>query len=245
MVQKPAMNHDMRGNHQHYARMAHLNPVSYVVPTLVLTRSKIVPLSAARPVNTAVPHTKVHHQRPVPHGVYKPHLPKGRNINCKPSSLASNFHQKVTTVKALQVSDFEKINDGYVAFGGNPKGGKITDTECIVLSFDFKFPNETHVLLRVPRENNMYNVDLKNIVPLGDLACLFAKATLDESNLWHRRLGHVHFKTINKLVIGNLVRGLPSKVFENNNTCVACKKGKQDRASCKTKPVSSISQPLK
>nr|GFB36473.1 ribonuclease H-like domain-containing protein [Tanacetum cinerariifolium] len=100
------------------------------------------------------------------------------------------------------LSDFEKINDGYVAFGGNPKGGKITDTECIVLSFDFKFPNETHVLLRVPRENNMYNVDLKNIVPLGDLACLFAKATLDESNLWHRRLGHVHFKTINKLVIG-------------------------------------------
>nr|GEV49400.1 putative ribonuclease H-like domain-containing protein [Tanacetum cinerariifolium] len=43
---------------------------------------------------------------------------------------------------------------------------------------------------------------------------------------------------------GNLVRGLPVKVFENNNTCVACKKGKQHRASCKTKPVSSIDQPL-
>nr|GEX58193.1 uncharacterized mitochondrial protein AtMg00810-like [Tanacetum cinerariifolium] len=69
-------------------------------------------------------------------------------------------------------------------------------------------------------------------------------ATLDESNLWHRRLGHIKFKTMNKLVKGNLVRGLPSKVFENNHTCVACKKGKQHRASCKTKPVSSISQPL-
>nr|GEX63679.1 ribonuclease H-like domain, reverse transcriptase, RNA-dependent DNA polymerase [Tanacetum cinerariifolium] len=77
----------------------------------------------------------------------------------------------------------------------------------------------------------MYNVDQKNIVPLGDLTFLFAKATLDESNLWHRRLGHINFKTINKLVKGNLVRGLPSKVFENNNTCVACKKGKQHRAS--------------
>nr|GFA66704.1 hypothetical protein [Tanacetum cinerariifolium] len=43
---------------------------------------------------------------------------------------------------------------------------------------------------------------------------------------------------------GNLVRGLPIKVFENNNTCVACKKGKQQRASCKTKPVSSVNQPL-
>nr|GEY69615.1 putative ribonuclease H-like domain-containing protein [Tanacetum cinerariifolium] len=70
------------------------------------------------------------------------------------------------------------------------------------------------------------------------------QATIDESNLWHRRLGHVNFKTINKLVKGNLVRGLPTRVFENQNTCVACKKGKQHRASCKTKPVSSVTQPL-
>nr|GEZ26958.1 putative ribonuclease H-like domain-containing protein [Tanacetum cinerariifolium] len=126
------------------------------------------------------------------------------------------------------LSDFEEINGGYFAFGGNPKGGKISGK----------------VLLRVPKENNMYNVDLKNIVPSGDLTCLFAKATLDESNLWHKRLGHINFKTINKLVKGNLVRGLPTKVFENNYTCVAYKKGKQHRASCKTKPVSSISQPL-
>nr|GEV68525.1 retrovirus-related Pol polyprotein from transposon TNT 1-94 [Tanacetum cinerariifolium] len=82
------------------------------------------------------------------------------------------------------LSDFEEINGGYVAFGGNPKGGKITckDTECIVLSSDFKLPDDNHVLLRVHRENNMYNVDLKNIVPSGDLTCLFAKDTLDESN---------------------------------------------------------------
>ncbi|GKC78776.1 ribonuclease H-like domain-containing protein [Tanacetum coccineum] len=36
---------------------------------------------------------------------------------------------------------------------------------------------------------------------------------------------------MNKLVKGNLVRGLPSKVFENDQTCVACQKGKQHRAS--------------
>nr|GEZ20755.1 hypothetical protein [Tanacetum cinerariifolium] len=100
--------------------------------------------------------------------------------------------------------DFEAIDEGYVAFGGNPKGGKITgkDTECIVLSSNFKFPDDNHVPLRVPRENNMYNVDLKNIVSLGDLTCLFAKAILDESNLWHRRLGHINFKTMNKLING-------------------------------------------
>nr|GEW05963.1 hypothetical protein [Tanacetum cinerariifolium] len=75
-----------------------------------------------------------------------------------------------------------------------------TNTKCIVLSPEFKLLNENQVLLRVPRENNMYNVNLKNIVPSGDLTCLFAKAILYESNLWHRRLGHINFKTMNKLV---------------------------------------------
>nr|GEY54538.1 ribonuclease H-like domain-containing protein [Tanacetum cinerariifolium] len=106
-----------------------------------------------------------------------------------------------------------------------------TDNECIVLSSDFKLLDENHMFLRVPRENNMYNVDLKNVVPSGDLTCPFAKATLDESNLWHRRLGHINFKTVNKLVKCNLVKGLPSKIFENNHTCVACKKGKKHGAS--------------
>ncbi|GJS24259.1 putative ribonuclease H-like domain-containing protein [Tanacetum coccineum] len=63
------------------------------------------------------------------------------------------------------------------------------------------------------------------------LTCLVAKVTLDESMLWHKRLGHIYFKTINKLVKENLVRGLPSKRFENEQTCVACLKGKQHKAS--------------
>ncbi|GJX98533.1 putative ribonuclease H-like domain-containing protein [Tanacetum coccineum] len=122
------------------------------------------------------------------------------------------------------LTDYEEIDGGYVAFGGNPKGGKITG--------------------KVPRKNNMYSVDLKNIVPKGGLTCLFAKATSDESKLWHRRLGHLNFKTMNKLVKGNLVRGLPSKLFENDQTCVACQKGKQHRASCKSKTENLISLPL-
>ncbi|GKC55477.1 hypothetical protein Tco_1078222, partial [Tanacetum coccineum] len=124
------------------------------------------------------------------------------------------------------LTDYEEIDGGYVAFGGNPKGGKITsrgtiktgnldfenvyfvrelkfnlfsvsqmcdkknsvlfnDTECIVLSPNFKLTDESQVLLKVPRKNNMYSVDLKNIVPKGGLTCLFAKATSDESKLWH------------------------------------------------------------
>ncbi|GKB81224.1 putative ribonuclease H-like domain-containing protein [Tanacetum coccineum] len=96
-----------------------------------------------------------------------------------------------------------------------------TDTECLVLSSNFKLLDESQVLLRVPRKDNIYSVDLKSVVPTGGLTCLIAKATIDESNTWHRRLRHINFKTMNKLVKGNLVKGLPSKIFENDHSCVA------------------------
>ncbi|GJT94225.1 putative ribonuclease H-like domain-containing protein [Tanacetum coccineum] len=119
-----------------------------------------------------------------------------------------------------------------------------TDTECLVLSPNFKLPDENQILLKVPRKDNMYSFDMKNIVPKESLTCLVAKATLDESMLWHRRLGHINFKNINKLVKDNLVRGLPTKRFENDQTCVACLKGKQHRASCKSKVLNPITKPL-
>nr|GEV13696.1 hypothetical protein [Tanacetum cinerariifolium] len=147
------------------------------------------------------------------------------------------------------LTDYKETNRGYVAFGENLKGGKITEKvplklECIVLSLNFKLIDESQILLKVLRKNNMYSVDLKNIVPKGDLTCLFSKAISDESRLWHRRLGHLNFKTMNKLVKGNLVRGLPTKLFKNELNCVACQKGKQHRPSCKTKTENSISLPL-
>ncbi|GKB18708.1 ribonuclease H-like domain-containing protein [Tanacetum coccineum] len=99
-----------------------------------------------------------------------------------------------------------------------------TDTECVVLSPDFKLTDESHVLLKVPRKDNMYSVDLKNVVPQGGLTCLFAKATLDESNLWHRRLGHINFKTMNKLVRGNLIRGIENQI-NHRVKIIRCDKG--------------------
>ncbi|GJU19643.1 ribonuclease H-like domain-containing protein [Tanacetum coccineum] len=72
------------------------------------------------------------------------------------------------------LSDFKEFNGGYVTFGGGANGGKII----------------------VPRKNNMYSVDMKNIVPKESLTYLVAKATLDESMLWHRRLGHKRNRTL-------------------------------------------------
>nr|GEV51791.1 ribonuclease H-like domain-containing protein [Tanacetum cinerariifolium] len=193
------------------------------------------------------------------------------------TGLGENENEIKTETNQIGPS-FAKIVGGYVAFGGDPKGGKIIgkgkihigkldfkdvyfvkelkfnlfsishmcdkknivlfkDTKCVVLSPNFKLLDESQVLLRVPRKNNMYSVDLRNVAPSGCLTCLFVKATIDESNLWHRRLRHINFKTMNKLLKGNLVRGLPLKIFANDHTCVACQKGKQHKASYKTKNV--------
>nr|GEU74701.1 putative ribonuclease H-like domain-containing protein [Tanacetum cinerariifolium] len=237
----------------------------------VLTQFKPVSITAVRPVSVVVSQIKccsgyarkIGMESKMPNS--RPSFPYHKCINdpkkgnpqhaLKDKGVIDSGCSRHITGNMSYLSDFEELNGGYVTFGGNPKGGKIskkgkirivklyfdyvyfvkelkfnlfsvsqmcdkknsvffTDTECLVSSPDFKLPDENQVLLRVPRET----------------ICTM--------------LGHINFKTINKLVKGNLVRGLPIKIFENDNTCVACKKGKQHRASCKTKPVSSVDQPL-
>ncbi|GJT06574.1 putative ribonuclease H-like domain-containing protein [Tanacetum coccineum] len=90
----------------------------------------------------------------------------------------------MTRNKAL-LNDYQDIDGGFVAFGGI-LSILFTETECLILPPDFKLINESQVLLRVLRQNNMYSFDLKNVVPSGDLTCLFAKSIIDESKLWHR-----------------------------------------------------------
>nr|GEW69245.1 hypothetical protein [Tanacetum cinerariifolium] len=100
-----------------------------------------------------------------------------------------------------------------------------TDTECLVLSKDFQLPDDNMVVLKVLRKHNLYTINLNDLFPKGNLACLVAHASFDESVKWHRRMVHVNHKNMNRLVKGNLVRGLPSKLFKNGHTCVACCKG--------------------
>ncbi|GJZ93787.1 putative ribonuclease H-like domain-containing protein [Tanacetum coccineum] len=119
-----------------------------------------------------------------------------------------------------------------------------TEKECFVVSSDFKMPDENQVLLKVPRQHNMYTFDMKNVDSSKGYTCLLAKASSNEAKLWHRRLGHLNFKNLNKLVKDNLVRGLPSKSFKNDHTCVACQKGKQHKASCKAKIDRYVTHPL-
>nr|GEU72541.1 retrovirus-related Pol polyprotein from transposon TNT 1-94 [Tanacetum cinerariifolium] len=104
----------------------------------------------------------------------------------------------------------------------------------------FQRTSAVRTQFRVPRVSNVNT----KFTTVNKKFPTVAKASADESILWHRRLGHLNFKTMNKLVRHNLFRGLPSKCFENNHTYVACLEGKQHKASCKTKLVNSVTKPI-
>nr|GEU59688.1 retrovirus-related Pol polyprotein from transposon TNT 1-94 [Tanacetum cinerariifolium] len=117
---KPIRNHAMKVNHQNSARMTHPHSNKHVIPTAVLTRSRLIPLNAARPVTTAIPQTNVKHQRPTKHQALK-------DKGIIDSGCSRHMIRNIS-----YLSDFEEINRGYAAFGGNPKGGKITGKDSFL-----------------------------------------------------------------------------------------------------------------
>nr|GEU63697.1 copia protein [Tanacetum cinerariifolium] len=135
----------------------------------------------------------------------------------------TDYSRPAPTVESSP-DDAQNRNPSVTATEASPK--------CIVLGRNFKLSDDANVFLRTPRQHNMYSIDLNIIVPHKDLTCLVAKASADECMLWHRRLGRLNFKTMNKFVRHNLVRGLPTKCFENDHTCTAFLKGMQHKASC-------------
>ncbi|GKB49693.1 hypothetical protein Tco_0900446 [Tanacetum coccineum] len=259
MVEKPVWNNASRVNHQNSHRLTHPHPKRNFVPRAVLMKSGLktlntagqkssraaISVNTARPINTVYLKPTMNCARPASNVFNRAHSHVRRLFNRSTSNKNSNPQLKLQekgvidsgcsrhiTGNKSYLSYYKEIDGGFVAFGGDPKGGRITgkgkistgkidfedvyvvkelkfnlfsvlqmcdkknsvlftDTECVVLSPDFKLLDENHILLRVPRKDNMYSVDLKNIVPSGGLTCLFSKATLDESNLWHRRLGHI------------------------------------------------------
>nr|GEU47212.1 hypothetical protein [Tanacetum cinerariifolium] len=183
---KPVWNNVQRVNHQ-----------NKFVPSALLTKTGKFPVNAARQnCSSQAPSTNTA-SKDDPHKALK-----NKGI------VDSGCFRYMTRSKA-HLANYQEFKGGSMY----DKKNKVlfTDTDCLVLSPDFKLPDENQVLLKIPRQHNMYSFNLKNIDPSGDLAFLIAKALIDESNKWHRRLGH---------------------------------KGKQHKASCKAKTVSSINQPL-
>ncbi|GJT77425.1 putative ribonuclease H-like domain-containing protein [Tanacetum coccineum] len=92
--------------------------------------------------------------------------PKGNVIDHISKDSGSYMLKRFDYVDLQAGLRLSRNNGGFVAYGGSPKGVTITGkTECLVLSPDFKLLDKSQVLLKVPRHDNMYSFDLKNVIP--------------------------------------------------------------------------------
>jgi len=109
-------------------------------------------------------------------------------------------------------------------------------SHCIVQN-----EHDKSTVLYGPRIDNVYAINLSSVSP-NKLSCF--KASLNNTWLWHRRLGHASMHTIEKISKHDLVRGLPSYKFEKDHICDACVREKQVRSSFKPKKCVSTIRPL-
>ena len=93
------------------------------------------------------------------------------------------------------------------------------------------------------RKGNLFIADLDS-ASKDEMSCFYSKASAEDSWLWHKKLSHLNFKTMNSLVKRELVRGLPQMEFCKEGLCEACEKGKSKKASHRSKDMTNISEPL-
>nr|GEY43660.1 hypothetical protein [Tanacetum cinerariifolium] len=89
-------------------------------------------------------------------------------------------------------------------------------------------------LIKGSRGSNLYTILVEDIMKSFPI-CLLSKASKNKSWLWHRRLNHLHFGTINDLARKDLVRGLPRLKFEKDHLWSACQLGKSNKHTHKPK----------
>ena len=107
--------------------------------------------------------------------------------------------------------------------------------QCLVVNI-----NTGDVVLRGKRHKNVYKVSIFSLPQnTGDNLALN-----DDVMLWHKRLGHASLSLLNKLVVKDLVVGLPSIKFNDDKVCDACARGKQVSSSFKSKNFVSTTRPL-
>ncbi|GKA14898.1 retrovirus-related pol polyprotein from transposon TNT 1-94 [Tanacetum coccineum] len=98
-------------------------------------------------------------------------------------------------------------------------------------------------LLTGSRGTDLYSITLQDTSTPNPI-CLMAKATSSQAWLWHRRLSHLNFDTINLLSKNNIVTGLPKLKFVKDHLCSSCELGKAKRKSFHTKTTPSSKRRL-
>nr|GEY83515.1 hypothetical protein [Tanacetum cinerariifolium] len=149
-------------------------------------------------------------------------------------ALLTNFVEKFLRTVRFGNNDFAVIA-GY--------GDVIIGSMTIKKSTCFVRNEDGVDLLTGDRSSNLYNIAL-NEVASNFLTCLLAKAYSSQSWLWHQRLSHLNFATINNHVKNNLVQGLPKMKFKKYHLCSACEQGKIHRKHHKSKTDFASNKPL-
>nr|GEW99731.1 hypothetical protein [Tanacetum cinerariifolium] len=120
---------------------------------------------------------------------------------------------------------------GTVRFGNNDFAVIAGHGDVVIGSMTIKkvyYVEDGVDLLTGDRSSNFYTIAL-NEVASNSSTCLLAKASSWQSWLWHQRLSHLNFATINNLMKNNLVQGLPKMKFEKDHLCSACEQQKIDQ----------------
>nr|GEU42400.1 hypothetical protein [Tanacetum cinerariifolium] len=188
-------------------------------------------------------HSKSNSNKSLPRTVHR-WLPKMQPLA---EPIAKWIPKHMTGNRALLTNFVEKFL-GTVRFGNNDFA-VIASFGDVGLEVAFRkstcfVQNEDGVdLLTGNRSSNLYIIAL-NEVASNSSACLLAKASSSQSWLWHQRLSHLNFATINNLVKNNLVQGLPKMKFEKDHLCSTCEQGKIHRKHHKSKTVFASNKPL-
>nr|GFB79931.1 ribonuclease H-like domain-containing protein [Tanacetum cinerariifolium] len=192
--------------------MTYPHPKRRFVPQAILTKSGKLktagtPVNTVRPVYTDDSKPIVNYSISISNAFKRGHSQVIRPFNKATHNRRSTRKKRVIdsgcsrhmTGNKCYLTDYEDYDGGFVSFkDGKGRISRKCKIKTGTLDFD-ELLDESQVLLRVPRKDNIYSVDLKSVVPTGGLTCLFAKATIDESDLWRMRLRHLNYKTMNKL----------------------------------------------
>ncbi|GJW30777.1 retrovirus-related pol polyprotein from transposon TNT 1-94 [Tanacetum coccineum] len=141
----------------------------------------------------------------------------------------------------LRLRDFLKKFIGTVRFR-NDHFGAIMGYKDYVIDLEVTFcKHSCYVrdvngvdLIKENRGSNLYTISVEDMIKSSPI-CLLSKASKNKSWLWHHRLNHLNFGTINDLARKDLVRGLPRLKFEKDHLCSACQLGKSQKYSHKPK----------
>ncbi|GJZ79161.1 retrovirus-related pol polyprotein from transposon TNT 1-94 [Tanacetum coccineum] len=98
-------------------------------------------------------------------------------------------------------------------------------------------------LIKGSRGTNLYTISVEDMIRSSPI-CLLSKASKNKSWLWHRRLNHLNFGTLNDLARKDLVRGLPQLKFKKDHLCSVCQLGKSRKATHKPKTINTITEVL-